>query len=117
MRSWAKKTTYTSSLAPQRRARRRAGSSGSVCIVYSNVFQGARLAKGETLLVHGGGGIGTTAQKADIVAAVTANAWPLVEAGAVRPVIDCELPMTQAGEAHEIMAASTHTGKIVLRTK
>src|SRR5580700_4903582 len=34
----------------------------TVCTVYSNVFQGARLAKGETLLIHGGGsGIGTTA--------------------------------------------------------
>src|ERR1700733_6319521 len=34
----------------------------TVCTVYSTVFQGARLAKGETLLVHGGaGGIGTTA--------------------------------------------------------
>jgi len=34
----------------------------TVCTVYSNVFQLARLAKGETLLVHGGGsGIGTTA--------------------------------------------------------
>jgi putative PIG3 family NAD(P)H quinone oxidoreductase len=204
----------------------------TVCTVYSNVFQGAHLASGETLLVHGGGsGIGTTAiqlgkqagatvavtagsaekldacrrlgadilinyreddfaeklleatgghgadvildiigagylgkniaalasdgrlavigmqqgrkaeldlgtllakrgtilattlrarpaeQKAAIVAAVAANVWPLVESGAVRPVIDVELPMTQAGEAHRIMDASTHTGKIVLRTE
>ena len=34
----------------------------TVCTVYSNVFLGARLARGETLLIHGGGsGIGTTA--------------------------------------------------------
>ena len=34
----------------------------TVCTVYSNVFLVARLAKGETLLIHGGGsGIGTTA--------------------------------------------------------
>jgi len=34
----------------------------TVCTVYSNVFLGARLAKGETLLIHGGGsGIGTAA--------------------------------------------------------
>jgi putative PIG3 family NAD(P)H quinone oxidoreductase len=202
----------------------------TVCTVYSNVFQGARLAKGETLLVHGGGsGIGTTAiqlakqagaivavtagtqekldacrelgadilinyreddfaemlleatggrgadvildiigagylaknisalatdgrlvtigmqqgrraeldfgllmakrgtilattlrarpveQKVAIVAAVAANVWPLVEAGAIRPVIHCELPMARADEAHRIMTASTHIGKIVLR--
>jgi putative PIG3 family NAD(P)H quinone oxidoreductase len=204
----------------------------TVCTVYANVFQGARLAKGETLLVHGGSsGIGTTAiqlgklagavvavtagspekldacrrlgaditinyreddfaealmeatgghgadvildiigagylakniaalapdgrianiglqqgrraeldfgalmakrgtimstslrarpveQKAAIVAAVAASVWPLVDAGEVRPVIDCELPMTQAAEAHRIMTASSHTGKIVLRTE
>ena len=201
----------------------------TVCTVYANVFLGARLAKGETLLVHGGGsGIGTTAiqlakhagaivavtagsakkldtckelgadilinyreddfaeqlkeltgghgadvildiigagylakniaalavdgriatiglqqgreaqlnfgalmakrgtimattlrarppaQKASIVAAVAENVWPLVESGQVRPVIHQELPMAQADEAHRIMTASAHTGKIVL---
>jgi len=204
----------------------------TVCTVYSNVFQGARLASGETLLIHGGGsGIGTTAiqlgkhagaivavtagsqekldacrelgadilinyreddfaerlmeatgghgadvildiigagylarnlaalapdgrianiglqqgrtaeldlsllmskrgtimsttlrarpaeQKASIVEAVAANVWPLVDAGVIRPVIYRELPMRQAGEAHRIMTASSHTGKIVLRTE
>jgi putative PIG3 family NAD(P)H quinone oxidoreductase len=202
----------------------------TVCTVYSNVFAGARLAKGETLLVHGGGsGIGTTAiqlakhagatvavtagspekleacrrlgadilinyrdgdfaeqlleatgghgadvildiigaaylarnlaalapdgrianiglqrgrkaeldfsalmakrgtimsttlrarpaaQKAAIVEAVRASVWPLVDTGALRPVIDRELPMSQAGEAHRIVDASSHIGKIVLR--
>jgi len=202
----------------------------TICTVYSNVFLGARLAAGETLLIHGGGsGIGTTAiqlakhfgaivavtagsaeklaacrklgaditinyreddfvgklreatdgrgadvildiigagylakniaalapdgrianiglqqgtraeldlgllmskrgtimsttlrarpkeQKAEIVAVVTADVWPLVDAGVVRPVVYRELPMAQADEAHRIMTASTHTGKIVLR--
>jgi putative PIG3 family NAD(P)H quinone oxidoreductase len=204
----------------------------TVCTVYANVFLGARLAKGETLLIHGGGsGIGTTAiqlgkhfgatvavtarsqekldacerlgadilinyeeddfaerlmkltgghgadvildiigagylakniaalapdgrianiglqqgtraeldlgalmakrgtimsttlrarpaaQKASIVAAVTASVWPLVDEGALRPVIYRELPMAQAEEAHRIMTASSHTGKIVLRAE
>jgi putative PIG3 family NAD(P)H quinone oxidoreductase len=204
----------------------------TVCTVYSNVFQGARLAKGETLLVHGGGsGIGTTAvqlakhagaivavtagsqdkldacrrlgadilinyreddfaeslleatgghgadvildiigagylaknlaalapdgrianiglqqgrraeldlsalmakrgtimsttlrarpagQKAAIVAAVAASVWPLVDAGVLRPVVDRELPMSQAADAHRIVDASGHTGKVVLRTE
>lgn len=204
----------------------------TVCTVYSNVFLGARLAKGETLLIHGGGsGIGTTAiqlgkhagaivavtagsqekldackqlgadilinyreddfaerllelteghgadvildiigagylaknlaalaqdgrianiglqqgrraeldfgvlmakrgtimsttlrarpteQKASIVAAVTASVWPLVDAGELRPVIHSELPMAQADEAHRIMTASTHTGKLVLHAR
>ena len=204
----------------------------AVCTVYSNVFTGARLAAGETLLVHGGGsGIGTTAiqlakhagaivavtagspekleacrrlgadilinyreddfaeqllaatgghgadvildiigagylaknlaalapdgrianiglqqgrraeldlsalmakrgtitsttlrarpaaQKAAIVAAVTAEVWPLVDAGALRPVVDRELPMAQVAEAHRLADASGHTGKIVLRSE
>jgi putative PIG3 family NAD(P)H quinone oxidoreductase len=56
-------------------------------------------------------------QKASIVAAVTASAWPLVDAGLLRPVIYCELPMARADEAHRIMTSSAHTGKIVLRAE
>jgi NADPH:quinone reductase-like Zn-dependent oxidoreductase len=56
-------------------------------------------------------------QKASIVAAVTANVWPLADTGALRPVIYRELPMAEADEAHRIMTASTHTGKIVLRAE
>jgi len=53
-------------------------------------------------------------QKASIVAAVIENVWPAVEAGLVRPVIDAELPMQEAAEAHRIMNESTHTGKLLL---
>jgi NADPH:quinone reductase-like Zn-dependent oxidoreductase len=56
-------------------------------------------------------------QKASIVAAVTANVWPLVDAGVIRPVIYRELPMAQADEAHRMMTASDHFGKIVLRAE
>lgn len=56
-------------------------------------------------------------QKAAIVSAVREHVWPLIEAGTVRPVIDTELPMWQAAQAHRIMAASTHTGKILLRAR
>ena len=54
------------------------------------------------------------AQKAQIVAAVRENVWPLISEGVIRPVIDRELPMTQADEAHRVMTASTHMGKILL---
>src|SRR3984885_1106495 len=53
-------------------------------------------------------------QKGAIVAAVTEHVWPVVGAGLIRPVIDTELPMQQAAQAHRIMAESTHTGKILL---
>lgn len=53
-------------------------------------------------------------QKAAIVAAVRAHVWPLISNGAIRPVIDRTLPFTQAAQAHEVVAASAHTGKVVL---
>jgi putative PIG3 family NAD(P)H quinone oxidoreductase len=53
-------------------------------------------------------------QKAAIVAAVREHVWPWVEQGAVRPVIDRVLPLADAAEAHRVMAASEHVGKIVL---
>jgi NADPH:quinone reductase-like Zn-dependent oxidoreductase len=56
-------------------------------------------------------------QKAAIVSAVRDHVWPLIEAGTIRPVIDTELPMREAPRAHRIMAASTHTGKILLRAR
>jgi putative PIG3 family NAD(P)H quinone oxidoreductase len=56
-------------------------------------------------------------QKASIVAAVTENVWPVVGDGLIRPVIDTELPMERAAQAHRIMADSTHIGKILLRAK
>jgi putative PIG3 family NAD(P)H quinone oxidoreductase len=56
-------------------------------------------------------------QKAKIVAAVREHVWPLVESGAVRPVVYRRLPIAEAPEAHRIMAASSHTGKILLTIK
>jgi len=53
-------------------------------------------------------------QKAAIVSAVREHVWPLVEAGTIRPVVYRELPFAEAAEAHRIMTASTHTGKILL---
>jgi putative PIG3 family NAD(P)H quinone oxidoreductase len=56
-------------------------------------------------------------QKAAIVRAVRENVWPLIDAGKIRPVIYRELPMSQAPEAHRIMASNAHTGKILLRAR
>jgi putative PIG3 family NAD(P)H quinone oxidoreductase len=53
-------------------------------------------------------------EKAAIVTDVRSYVWPLVEAGAVRPVIDRVLPLADAAEAHRVMAAGEHVGKIVL---
>lgn len=53
-------------------------------------------------------------EKAAIVAAVREHVWPLLEAGTVRPVVDRTIPMADAAEAHRVVEASTHIGKVVL---
>jgi len=53
-------------------------------------------------------------EKAAVVAAVREHVWPLIGAGQVAAVIDRELPMSQAAQAHRAMAASEHIGKILL---
>lgn len=57
------------------------------------------------------------AQKAAIVQAVLAGVWPAVEAGEVRPVVDRVLPLEQVAEAHRVMEASEHVGKVVLQVR
>jgi putative PIG3 family NAD(P)H quinone oxidoreductase len=56
-------------------------------------------------------------QKAEIVKAVREHVWPLIEDRKITPVIYRELPFPDAAEAHRIMEASTHTGKILLRAQ
>lgn len=54
-------------------------------------------------------------EKAEIVAAFIAKFGPALDSGRLRPPIYRVLPMSQAAEAHRIMQASEHFGKIVLR--
>lgn len=54
------------------------------------------------------------AEKAAIVAAVREHVWPLLDAGHVRPVVDRELPMNEAAEAHRVVEKSGHVGKVLL---
>jgi putative PIG3 family NAD(P)H quinone oxidoreductase len=57
------------------------------------------------------------ADKAAIAAALLAGAWPLIEAGKVKPVIDSIFPLTDAAKAHARMESSAHIGKIVLEVR
>ncbi|MET8134298.1 NAD(P)H-quinone oxidoreductase [Streptomyces sp. NPDC006290] len=53
-------------------------------------------------------------EKAAIVAAVREHVWPLIDSGHVRPVIDRELPMSDAAGAHRVLEESSHIGKVLL---
>ncbi|MFD8803953.1 NAD(P)H-quinone oxidoreductase [Streptomyces sp. NPDC059597] len=53
-------------------------------------------------------------EKAAIVAAVREHVWPLLASGVVRPVVDRELPMADAAEAHRVVEDSGHIGKVLL---
>lgn len=53
-------------------------------------------------------------EKARIAARLEAEVWPLIAAGAVRPVMDRVFPLEQAAEAHQRLESSAHIGKIVL---
>ena len=55
-----------------------------------------------------------TSDKARIVRGVKEQVWPLVAAGDIRPIIDRSMPMSEAMQAHHLMEASDHLGKIVL---
>lgn len=54
------------------------------------------------------------AEKAAIVAAVREHVWPLIEDGAVRPVVQGTHPLAAAADAHRELEASGHIGKILL---
>ncbi|MEV7071852.1 NAD(P)H-quinone oxidoreductase [Streptomyces sp. NPDC093990] len=55
-------------------------------------------------------------EKAAIVAAVREHVWPLLDAGHIRPVVDRELPMSDAAAAHRVVEESGHIGKVLLVT-
>jgi putative PIG3 family NAD(P)H quinone oxidoreductase len=45
---------------------------------------------------------------------IAANAWPLVESGELRPIMDRTFPLAEAAAAHARMESGAHVGKIVL---
>ena len=53
-------------------------------------------------------------QKGEVVEAVKTHVWPLIEGGRVRPVVCEQFPLEEAVEAHRLMEASTHVGKLLL---
>jgi NADPH2:quinone reductase len=55
-------------------------------------------------------------EKGRIAEALRREVWPLLERGAVRPILDRTFPLADAASAHQLMESSGHVGKIVLTT-
>jgi NADPH:quinone reductase len=52
--------------------------------------------------------------KAAIATALREKVWPLLESGAIKPVIHSTFKAADAAKAHELMESNQHIGKIVL---
>lgn len=57
------------------------------------------------------------AEKVEIKRRFMTQFWPLLENGAIQPIIDTVYPIEQANQAHEQMANNENIGKIILRVR
>ncbi len=55
--------------------------------------------------------------KAEILAKLVEEVWPMVESGEVRPTIYRTLPIAEAQAAHALLDSGQHVGKVVLLVK
>jgi putative PIG3 family NAD(P)H quinone oxidoreductase len=55
-------------------------------------------------------------EKAAICRQVERTVWPWIEAGTVRPVIDRQVPLSDAATGHQLLADGAATGKVLLVT-
>lgn len=55
--------------------------------------------------------------KAEIAAGIQQTVWPLFADGRVRAVVDQTFPLERAADAHALIEARKHSGKIVLLTE
>ena len=53
-------------------------------------------------------------QKADIVTGVRRDVLPLIETGALKPVVDTVVPMSDAAQAHTLLESGSTVGSLVL---
>jgi putative PIG3 family NAD(P)H quinone oxidoreductase len=54
------------------------------------------------------------ADKASIAVELRQHVWPLLESGAVKPILHSTFPLRHAADAHRLMESSAHIGKLLL---
>ena len=52
--------------------------------------------------------------KSAVMDALYERVWPLIDSGEIKPIIEAELPMADAGEAHKLIAGNETVGKVIL---
>jgi NADPH2:quinone reductase len=57
----------------------------------------------------------SVAAKASIALELKEKVWPLMDRGAIRPLIAATFPLEEAASAHRLMESSQHIGKIILQ--
>jgi putative PIG3 family NAD(P)H quinone oxidoreductase len=58
----------------------------------------------------------SVAEKGAIARALLEHVWPHLEAGRLRPIVHATFPLAGASDAHRLLEANQHVGKIVLVT-
>ena len=48
------------------------------------------------------------------IARLRERAWPLLEQGAIKPIVHATFPLAQAAQAHAMMESGENIGKIIL---
>ena len=57
------------------------------------------------------------AAKATVMDALKERVWPLLESGAIQPIVEQVLPIAEAAEAHRLIASNQTFGKVVLAVR
>ena len=57
----------------------------------------------------------TVSEKSKIAEELKKHAWPLLDDGEVKPIIDSIFPMAQVREAHRRLESGSHIGKVLLQ--
>jgi putative PIG3 family NAD(P)H quinone oxidoreductase len=83
---------------------------GNVEIAVPQIMQKRLVLTGSTLRPR------AADEKARLAAAIEATVWPWIAAGKVRAVVDQTFPLAQAAQAHAVLEAGDHVGKVVLTT-
>lgn len=55
--------------------------------------------------------------KAAVARALEEKVWPLIERGAIKPVVHSVFPLEKSADAHALMETSAHVGKIILQVR